>query len=62
MSNDQRSEYIRLSRVQDVYGVHRATIYRWAAKGVVTIYKLDGISLLRRSEMESMIRPASAGA
>lgn len=50
--------YVRVSQSQDVFGIHRATIYRWANKGWIRIYKRGAISLLKVAEIEALLEEA----
>lgn len=47
--------FVRVAHAQEMFGVHRATIYRWAEAGKVTIHKVGSVSLLNVAEMEAMI-------
>ena len=47
--------YTRVSRAQEIFGVHRATIYRWASTGKIKIYKRGRCSFLKNAEMEELI-------
>ena len=47
--------YVRMSRVQDYFGLHRATVYRMAERGEVTIHRIGGASLVRVDEMMAVI-------
>lgn len=47
--------YIRVSQVQAMFGVHRATVYRQAQEGAITIYKRGGASFLKVAEMVAWI-------
>ena len=44
--------YVRVSRAQEVFGLHRSTIYRLSARGKLTIHKLGAVALVRVDEME----------
>ncbi len=47
-----RPIFIRVSRSQEMFGVHRSTVYRWAEKGWIKIYKRGNVSVVRLSEVE----------
>ena len=47
--------FVRPMQVPAVYGISRATLYRWASKGLVTIHKRGGCSFVRRDEMDAAI-------
>jgi|GEM_PF-2752592 len=47
--------YVRVSRSQEVFGLHRSTIYRLSARGKITIHKLGAVALVRVDEMERLI-------
>ena len=47
--------YVRPTRAPEVFGVSRATIYRWAAKGVIRIYKRGTQSFVKVSEVTSYV-------
>lgn len=43
--------YIRPVRSKEVFGVHRCTLYRWAADGHIKIYKRGAASFVRVDEV-----------
>lgn len=47
--------YIRPGQAPAVFGVSRSTIYKWAKKGHVRIYKQGEISLVKVTEVENFI-------
>lgn len=47
--------YVRVSQAQEVFGLHRSTIYRWASAGLLTIHKRGNCSFLRVAEMQNLI-------
>lgn len=47
--------YVRVSDSRKVFGMHPATVYRWAKAGKLTIHKVGSVSLLRVSDVEAMI-------
>lgn len=47
--------YIRPVRAQEVFGVHRATLYRWAKDGHITIHKRGSASFVRVDEVMKYI-------
>ena len=52
----ERPLYVRMSRAQGMFGVHRSTIYRWIKKGLLTIHKRGpGVSLIRVAEFEALV-------
>lgn len=55
MSAMKKPQYCRVSDSQEVFGIHRATIYRAAAKGLITIYKRQGMAFLKVSEVAGWI-------
>ncbi|WP_146590915.1 helix-turn-helix domain-containing protein [Puniceibacterium confluentis] len=46
----------RPSDAPAVFSVSRATIYRWAKAGYITIYKRTGISLIDVDEVKAYIK------
>ena len=48
----QRPVFVRVCRSQEVFGVHRSTVYRWAEKGWIRIYKRGNVAVVRLSEIE----------
>ena len=50
----QRPVFVRVCRSQEVLGVHRSTVYRWAEKGWIRIYKRGGVSVVRIDDVEAM--------
>ncbi len=52
----ERPLYVRMSRAQGMFGVHRSTIYRWCKDGLLTIHKRGpGVSLIRVAEFEALV-------
>lgn len=47
--------YVRPSRAQQMFGVHRATLYRWADAGHITIHKRGTASFVRVDEVRACI-------
>ncbi len=45
----------RPAQAQQVFGVSRATIYRWADKGHIKIYKRGGVALVKVEDVLSYI-------
>ncbi|RYH04102.1 DNA-binding protein [Salipiger sp. IMCC34102] len=54
MSKTQR-RYIRMSDLQEVYGISRSTAYRAVQAGKLKIRKFGGSSLLKIEELDAMI-------
>lgn len=52
----QQRLYVRVADSRKVFGVHPATVYRWAKAGKLTIHKVGSVSLLRVSEVHTFIR------
>ncbi|PZX19785.1 hypothetical protein LX81_00247 [Palleronia aestuarii] len=50
-----RPEFVRVSDAPAVYGMDRSTVYRWAEKGVITIYRRGRMSWVKASEMSHYI-------
>ena len=55
MGKSNKPLFVRMAQCQEVFGVHRATFYRWAADGLITIHKRGAISLLKVSEVEAFL-------
>lgn len=53
---DQRPVMVRVSKAQAVFGVHRATIYRWVAAGHIHLYKRGTMSFLDPAEVTAFIK------
>lgn len=47
--------YIRPSRSQEVFGVSRSTVYRWASQGLITIRKRGTMSFVEVAELRRVI-------
>lgn len=47
--------YVRVSRAQKVFGLHRSTLYRMAARGQLTIHKIGAVAVVRVDDMERLI-------
>ncbi|WP_457650840.1 helix-turn-helix domain-containing protein [Profundibacter sp.] len=50
----QRPVFVRVCRSQEVFGVHRSTVYRWAERGWIRIYKRGNVSVVRLADVEAM--------
>ena len=46
--------FVRVCRSQEVFGVHRSTVYRWAGKGWIRIYKRGSVSVVRLADVEDL--------
>lgn len=51
MSMQMQPIMVRVSKAQQVFGVHRATIYRWAGAGSIKIYKCGSASFVKTEEI-----------
>jgi excisionase family DNA binding protein len=49
-------EFLRVNPGCDYIGVKRTKMYDLIKQGRVKLYKLDGVSLLRRSELDALAR------
>ena len=49
----------RVSDAKAMFGLSRATIYRWAAKGHIKIYKKSSMSFVNVSELWDFIQKES---
>ncbi|WP_017999052.1 helix-turn-helix domain-containing protein [Paracoccus sp. N5] len=47
--------YIRPGKAQQMFGVHRATLYRWANAGHITIHKRGAATFVRLDEVRAFI-------
>ena len=47
--------YVRVSDCPSVYGMDRSTVYRWAERGLVRIYKSGRMSWVKTEEMSLAI-------
>ena len=54
----QRPMFVRVCRSQEVFGVHRSTVYRWAERGWIKIYKRGNVSVVRPEDVEAMFENA----
>lgn len=54
--------FVRVSKAQEVFGLHPSTIYRLAQRNEITIHKRGGASFLRTSEMIAYIEGAPSAA
>ncbi len=50
-------EWLSVAEAAAYLKVSRDTIYRWARQGKLTLYKLGGLTRLKRSELEALIVP-----
>jgi len=53
---DQSPVMVRVSRAQSAFGVHRSTLYRWAAADQIRIYKRGSMSFVDPAEVRSFIK------
>ena len=47
--------FIRPFQVQQVFGIHRSTLYRWANQGLITIHRRGTMSFVRAEDVEKLI-------
>lgn len=47
--------FIRPARVSELFGIHRATLYRWAAAGHVKIHKRGAATFVSVKELSDFI-------
>jgi len=47
--------FVRMSDVQEVFGLHRSTVNRMANRGEIKIHKLGSSAFVRVSDMEELI-------
>ncbi|MDN5569573.1 MAG: helix-turn-helix domain-containing protein [Paracoccus sp. (in: a-proteobacteria)] len=47
--------FIRPVQVKELFGIHRATLYRWAAAGHIKIHKRGAASFVSVSEVTDFI-------
>ncbi|MGO4917678.1 helix-turn-helix transcriptional regulator [Pseudogemmobacter sp. W21_MBD1_M6] len=47
--------YVRMAHVHEAFGIHKATAYRAAQRGELTIYKRGVMSFLKVAEVEQWI-------
>ena len=52
-------EWLTVQETQDRLNVARSTLYRWAKRGVLPIYKLGSRTVIRTEDVERMERKAS---
>ena len=48
-------QFIRPKEAPDAFGISRATLYRWAERGYIRIYKRGGTSLVSIREVTDFI-------
>lgn len=48
--------FVRVSAAQERFGIHRATVYRAAQRGELTIHKRGAMSWLETAEMIAWIK------
>lgn len=53
--------YVRVSRAQEVFGLHRSTLYRMAQRGQLTIHKIGAVAVVRVDDMERLIEGRGEG-
>lgn len=47
--------FVRISEAKQFFGVHKNTLYRWAADGAFPIYKRGEVSLVSVAEVSAFI-------
>ena len=52
-------EWLTIQEAQDRLNVARSTLYRWAQRGVLPIYKLGSRTVIKAEDVERMERRAS---
>jgi len=52
-------EWLTIQEAQDRLNVARSTLYRWAQRGVLPIYKLGFRTVVKAEDVERMERKAS---
>lgn len=58
---DARALYIRPSQAQQVFGISRATIYRWADAGAFKIHKRGNASFVKIADVTRYIEGGQVG-
>ena len=51
-------KYIRIGKINEVYGLSRWTIYRLCKEGKLTINKVGRAAMIEIEELEKLIEPA----
>lgn len=54
-------KFISLQRATEEYGPSEKSLYRWAAEGIIKLYKLKGKTMVKRAELESLFKEVSVG-
>ena len=52
-------EWLTIQEAQERLNVARSTLYRWAQRGVLAIYKLGSRTVIKAEDVERMERRAS---
>jgi excisionase family DNA binding protein len=52
-------EWLTIQEAQERLNVARSTLYRWAQRGVLAIYKLGSRTVIKAEDVERMERKAS---
>lgn len=47
--------YVRMFQVQEVFGIHRVTVYRLARAGKINIHKRGRSSFVKVADMQALI-------
>lgn len=53
--NAQTPIFVRPAQIKALFGIHRATLYRWAAAGHITIHKRGAASFVSVAEISNFI-------
>lgn len=54
--------FIRPVQVTQFFGIHRATLYRWAASGHITIHRRGAASFVKVADLTSFIETGEVAA
>lgn len=52
---DMKPIYVRITDVQQVFGLHRSTVHRMAKRGEITIHKRGHSAFIKTKDMEALI-------
>ncbi|WP_412508784.1 helix-turn-helix transcriptional regulator [Roseovarius sp. SYSU LYC5161] len=58
---DHQPEFVRISQVQSIFGVSRATLYRAAQRNEITIHRRGPMSFISVKEMRHWITGSKNG-
>ncbi len=54
-------KFITLQRATEEYGPSEKSLYRWAGNGIIKLHKIEGKTMVKRTELESLFKEVTVG-